>query len=244
MVVSCQKAKRNSYAISSVASLRVPTRHFGEIYIQVGIRELKRNSQFWGIDKVRSQVAAFPALSEEGKDRDPTVTNGFWSVPCRHFECTISDLNPRLSPGLVGRLKLAILAGASSLAVIFAIGYLVQNLEVPRREDLTGLHLFWLAFVAGPLAGATLLGVLLSGGKILTSVSRLRTIVFIAVTPLIALFTFLVACLVFTALYAGHYKPSVIYSMLAVCNGVVVVNVRWFANAIYRPKQSMAGVPQ
>lgn len=139
-----------------------------------------------------------------------------------------------------GRLKLAIVAGTASLVVIFALGALVQTLMVSRRGDLAGLHLFWLAFVAGPLAGATLLGVLLSRGTTLSSVSRLRTTGFIAVTPLIALCTFLVAYLIFpTGLFTPHFTPLAMYSMLALCNGVVVVIVRWFTNSFYVPKQGM-----
>jgi hypothetical protein len=131
------------------------------------------------------------------------------------------------------RLKLATLAGTASLVLIFAVGALAQILMVSKREDLAGLHLFWLAFVAGPLAGATLLGVLLSRGTTLRSVSRFRTIACIAVTPLIALCTFLVSYLIFTTLYTRHFTTLVMYSMLALCNGVVVVSVRWFTNFFY-----------
>jgi hypothetical protein len=38
------------FAISSVAILKVPTRHFGEVYIQAGIRELQGNRRIRAID--------------------------------------------------------------------------------------------------------------------------------------------------------------------------------------------------
>ena len=162
------------------------------------------------------------------------LVGSFWSFSVYDFGVKQKFLFP-----FAERLKLAILAGTASLVVIFAIGYFVQTLRLSRGEDLAGALLFWMKLFVGPLAGATLLGVLLSRGRNTPSVSRLRTILIVAVAPLIAFCTFLVAYLIFTALYGGHYTPLVGASLLAVAYSTAVVSVRWFINFFYDPKQEM-----
>jgi len=72
-------------------------------------------------------------------------------------------------------LRLAVFTGISTLAVTFAIGDFVQRLRLSKNEDATYALLFWLKFVAGPLAISTLLGVLSSRARHCRQISPRQT---------------------------------------------------------------------
>jgi hypothetical protein len=127
------------------------------------------------------------------------------------------------------------LAGTSSLFVISAIGYLVQSVKV-SGEGLTHSFLFWLKYVAAPLAGGTLLGVLLSHGK--NRPSTALQIIIVMVTPLVAFCTFLGTYLVSLTLYTQHYTPKVVDSILAIAHISAVVTVRWSVNLFHGTKKT------
>ena len=133
------------------------------------------------------------------------------------------------------RLKLALLAGTSSLFVISAIGFLVQSVKL-SGEGLTHSFVFWLKYVAAPLAGSTLLGVLLSRGK--NHPGTALQIVIVMVTPLVAFCAFLGTYLVSLTLYTQHYTPKVVDSILAIAQISAVVTVRWSVNLLHVLKKT------
>jgi hypothetical protein len=124
-------------------------------------------------------------------------------------------------------LKLAVFTGISSLLVTFAVGYFVQNAIYSKNEDVTAAHLFWFEYVASPLAVSTLLGVLSSRARHGRQISPLQTFITLAVVPLIALWTFLVAYFIISVFYNGHYTPAVALSTLALAFVPVAIVVRW-----------------
>jgi hypothetical protein len=124
-------------------------------------------------------------------------------------------------------LRLAAFTGISSLVVTFAVGYFIQNSIYSKNENVTGAHLFWLKYVAGPLAVSTLLGVLCSRARHCRNIPALQRIITVAVTPFVPFCTFLAAYLVITVFYNGHYTPAVVFSIFALAFGTVVIMVRW-----------------
>lgn len=124
-------------------------------------------------------------------------------------------------------LKLAVFTGISSLVVTFAVGYFVQKAIYSKNEDLAGAHQFWFEYVACPLAVSTLLGVLCSRAGQGQQISPLQIFTTLAVTPLVALWTFLVSYFIISVFYNGHYTPSVALSTLALAFVPVVLIVRW-----------------
>ena len=131
------------------------------------------------------------------------------------------------------RLRLAVFAGVSSLVVTGAFSLFFQILMLSRGNGLGQAHFYLPKYVAAPLAGATLLGVLLSRRKNSPRISVVRTITLVAVTPLVGLCTFIVTYLICLAFYS-HYTPLVVYSILALAHSSAVLAVRWCVNAFYR----------
>lgn len=121
--------------------------------------------------------------------------------------------------GLSPRLKLALLAGVSSLVVISVIGCRAQS------------FLFWLRFTAAPLAVATLVGVLLSRKEECPSATS--KIIVVAITPLIAFLSFLGTYLISTILYSQHYTPRIVDIILAIAYAAALASVRWSVNIIH-----------
>jgi ABC-type amino acid transport system permease subunit len=68
---------------------------------------------------------------------------------------------------------------------------------------------------AGPLAVATLVGVLSSHARHGRYISSLQTIITVAVTPLIAFCTFIVTYFIISMLDIGHHTPAVDVSVFA-----------------------------
>lgn len=133
-------------------------------------------------------------------------------------------------------LRLAVLAGLSSLCATFVIGYLVQVPLVPRTA-LSSAHLFWLTYVAGPLAVGTLLGVLLSRTPSERSISGGQMVMMLSLLPLVALFTFLVAYLIISGFYS-RYTPAAVASIFTLAHISVVAVVRWSLNLFWRHKKA------
>jgi biotin transporter BioY len=138
-------------------------------------------------------------------------------------------------------LRLAVLTGLSSLVVIYMIGYIVQSFVLSRSKAAIDAHLFWLEYVAGPLAAATLSGVLLSKTRNAGNISPLRTIIVIAATPLVALCTLLVMWMVLPSFYNGHYTQAVIRLFFALAYSSAVVTVRWSVNLTLRIHKDSRG---
>jgi hypothetical protein len=124
-------------------------------------------------------------------------------------------------------LKLAVFTGLSSLVLTFAVGYFVQNAIYSKNEDVAGAHLFWFEYVACPLAASTLLGVLRSRAGHGRQISPLQMFTTLTVTPLVALWTFLVSYFIISVFYNGHYTRAVALSTLALAFVPVVIIVRW-----------------
>jgi hypothetical protein len=127
-------------------------------------------------------------------------------------------------------LRLAGFTGISTLVVIFAIGYFIQSSmysKDPHAEGLTYAHLFWLKFVAGPLAISTLLGVLSSRARLTRNISPGQTAIAVAVAPFVALFTFLAAYLIFLSFNSGDYTPKFINFVFVLAYCSVAITVRW-----------------
>jgi len=124
-------------------------------------------------------------------------------------------------------LRLAVFAGLSSLAVTFAVGYFVQNAIYSKNENVAAAHLFWFEYVAAPLAISTLLGVLSSRVRRGRPISPLQTFITVALVPLIALWTFLVAYFIISVFYKGHYTQAVALSTLALAFVPAAIIVRW-----------------
>jgi hypothetical protein len=123
--------------------------------------------------------------------------------------------------------RLALFTGISTFVVIFAIGYFVEKLRVSKTEDVTYALLFWLKFVAGPLALSTLLGVLSSRARHARHISPGQTAITVALVPFVALCTFLAAYLVLLSFHSGHYTPRFINFVFALAYCSVAIVVRW-----------------
>src|SRR5258708_22710417 len=80
-------------------------------------------------------------------------------------------------------LRLAVFSGISSLVVTFAGGHFYSILT--KNENLS------VRYVAGPVAVATLLGVLSSRATYCRHIPPLQTIITVAITPFVAFFTFI-----------------------------------------------------
>ncbi len=124
-------------------------------------------------------------------------------------------------------LRLAGFTSISTLVVSFAIGYSVQKLRESKNEDATYALLFWLKFVAGPLAIATLLGVLSSRARYCRNIPPAKTIITVAVVPFVALCTFLAGYLILLSFHSGHYTPRFINFVFALAYCSVAIIVRW-----------------
>ena len=135
-------------------------------------------------------------------------------------------------------LRLAVFTGISSFAVAFAIGYFVQNSILSKKENVAGVPLFWLKYVATPLAVATLLGVLSSRARHGRHISPVQTIITVAVTPFVALCSFLAAYLILLAFHSGHYTPAFINLVFALGFGTVAIIVRWSVHCFCGLKKS------
>jgi hypothetical protein len=127
-------------------------------------------------------------------------------------------------------LRLAVFTGISTLVVIFASGYFIQSSmysKDPHAEDVTSTDLFWLKFVAGPLAISTLLGVLSSRARHARNISPGQTAITVAIVPFVAFCTFLAAYLIFLSFHSGHYTSRFINIVFALAYCSVAIIVRW-----------------
>lgn len=129
-------------------------------------------------------------------------------------------------------MKVAVLTGASTLSVVFAIGYFVQTLMFPGNGNLGYSHLFWLESVAAPLTLATVLGVFISRAKKIQRISTAKLVIIITATPLIAFLSFLFMYLVILAFYNHAYTSFIVVFILALAHGFAIVVVRFFVNIL------------
>jgi len=109
-------------------------------------------------------------------------------------------------------LRLAVFTSISTLVVTFAIGYFFQSSIYSKdrhSEDVTYANLFWLKIVAGPLAISTALGVLSSRARHCRNIPPAKTIITVAVTPFVALCTFLAAYLILLSFHSGDYNAEI-----------------------------------
>jgi len=136
------------------------------------------------------------------------------------------------------RVKLAVLAGLSSLVLVFLIGYFVQNAIVPKGKDLSHLHLFWLKSVAGPLTLATFLGVLLSRAETNYNTAQFRVVKIMILPPVIAFCDFIFVYLLLLAFCGNHFTPAVVDAVLISAYVTAVPAVRTSVNFLFRSKKA------
>jgi hypothetical protein len=116
-------------------------------------------------------------------------------------------------------LRLAVFTGISTLVVSFAIVHFYSILS--RNENMSAKDF------AGPLAVATLLGVLSSRARHSGNIPPAKTIITVAVVPFVAFCTFLAAFVIVFGLYWGPSTRVLDLSLFVLALSVVVVIVRW-----------------
>ena len=81
-------------------------------------------------------------------------------------------------------------------------------------------------------------GTLLSRARNERSSSGKKTVITVALLPLVALFTFLVAYLIISGFYR-RFTPAVVLSIFALSHISVIVVVRWSINLFWRRKKGV-----